>query len=159
VPFHRRSQFLNGRDLTGELVAAAKKRNMRVIARFSPDLNWGDALEAHPEWFKRDRQGKAIPHNEDDRLYETCTFTSYMTEHMPALMREVNSRYAIDGFFTNAWPPIGRMPECYCEACIGRSLRSAWSTCGRFGTRLQSRRGRTTCSLGTWAGRFRVGRI
>jgi hypothetical protein len=117
VPFHRRSQFLNGRDLTGELVAAAKKRNMRVIARFSPDLNWGDALEAHPEWFKRDRQGNAIPHNEDDRLYETCTFTSYMTEHMPALMREVNSRYAIDGFFTNAWPPIGRMPECYCEAC------------------------------------------
>ena len=53
------SQFLNGRDFTGELVAAAKKRNMRVIARFSPDLNWGDALEAHPEWFKRDKQGKS----------------------------------------------------------------------------------------------------
>jgi hypothetical protein len=117
VPFHRKSQFLNGRDLTGELVAAAKKRNMRVIARFSPDLNWGDALEAHPEWFKRTREGKAIPHSEDDRLYETCTFTGYMTEHMPALMREVNSRYAVDGFYTNAWPAIGKTPECYCAAC------------------------------------------
>ncbi len=40
-----------------------------------------------------------------------------MTEHMPAIMREVNSRYPIDGIFTNAWPPIGRMPECYCDAC------------------------------------------
>ncbi len=117
VPFHRRSQFLNGRDLTGELVAAAKKRNMRVIARFSPDLNWGDALEAHPEWFKRTRDGKPIPHSEDDRLYETCIFTSYMTEHMPAIMREVNSRYQVDGLFTNAWPTLGKMPECYCEAC------------------------------------------
>ena len=43
------------------------------------------------------REGKAIPHSEDNRLYETCIFTSYMTEHMPALMREVNSRYAVDG--------------------------------------------------------------
>jgi hypothetical protein len=48
VPFHKQSKFLNGRDFTGDLVAAAKKRNMRVIARFSPDLNWGDALQAHP---------------------------------------------------------------------------------------------------------------
>ncbi|MEO8735002.1 MAG: alpha-amylase family protein [Edaphobacter sp.] len=117
VPFHRRSKFLNGRDFTGELVAAAKKRNMRVIARFSPDLNWGDALQAHPEWFKRDKEGNPLPLKEDPRLYQTCMFTTYMTEHMPAIMREVNSRYAIDGLFTNAWPPLGRMPECYCNAC------------------------------------------
>jgi hypothetical protein len=117
VPFHRQSKFLNGRDFTGELVAAAKKRNMRVIARFSPDLNWGDALQAHPEWFRRDKQGNPIPAVEEPLLFNTCTFTTYMTEHVPALMREVNSRYDIDGLFTNAWPTIGRMPECYCEAC------------------------------------------
>src|SRR5579863_2965011 len=70
VPFHKQGKFLNGRDFTGELVAAAKKRNIRVIARFSPDLNWGDALEAHPEWFKRDKEGKPLVHSEDDRLYQ-----------------------------------------------------------------------------------------
>ena len=117
VPFHRRSKFLNGRDLTGELVAAAKKRNMRVVARFSPDLNWGDAIQAHPEWFRRDKLGNPIPAAEEPALYNTCIFTTYMTEHMPALMREVNTRYEIDGLFTNAWPIIGRMPECYCAAC------------------------------------------
>ena len=53
VKFHRHGKFLNGRDFFGECVAAAKKRNMRVVARMSPDLNWGDALEAHPEWAMR----------------------------------------------------------------------------------------------------------
>jgi len=53
VRFHRHGKFLNGRDFFGECVAAAKKRKMRVVARMSPDLNWGDALEVHPEWAMR----------------------------------------------------------------------------------------------------------
>jgi len=117
VPFHRPSPYLNGRDFTGELVAAAKKRNMHVIARFSPDLNWGDAVEAHPEWFRRDEEGRAVPAEEEPLLYHTCLFTTYMTEHIPAIMREVNSRYEIDGIFTNAWPYIGQLPPCYCDVC------------------------------------------
>ena len=48
VPFHKHGKFLNGRDFFGECAAAAKKRGMRVVARMSPDLNWGDALAAHP---------------------------------------------------------------------------------------------------------------
>jgi hypothetical protein len=119
VPFHRRSKFLNGRDFTGDLVRAAKKRGMRVIGRFSPDLNWGDALEAHPEWFRRDKEGKPITAEEEPQLFRTCMFTTYMTEHMSALFREVNSRYEVDGLFTNAWPDLGRLQECYCEVCKG----------------------------------------
>ena len=53
VPYHRRAKFLNGRDLFGECCEAAKKRGMRVIARTSPELNWGDALEALPEYTSR----------------------------------------------------------------------------------------------------------
>lgn len=117
VPFHRRSKFLNGKDFTGELVTAAKKHGMRVIARFSPDLNWGDALAAHPEWFRRDKNGKPVPAEEEPLLFHTCIFTTYMTEHMPAIFREVNRRYDVDGLFTNAWPDIGKLPECFCDAC------------------------------------------
>jgi Hypothetical glycosyl hydrolase 6/Beta-galactosidase trimerisation domain len=117
VPFHRRASFLNNRDLFGECCSAAKKRNMRVIARMSPDLNWEDALNAHPEWFKRDKQGNALKHEEDPRLYQTCMFTNYFTDYIPAIMREVNSRYDVDGIFTNAWPPLGQLPVCYCDQC------------------------------------------
>ena len=41
VKFHRHGKFLNGRDFFGECVAAAKKRNMRVVARMSPTSTGG----------------------------------------------------------------------------------------------------------------------
>src|SRR5690242_11997157 len=117
VPFHRKGKFLGSRDFFGECCAAAKKRGMHVIARMSPDLNWEDAVQAHPEWFQRDAQGNVVSHTEDRRLYRTCMFTSYMTDYVPEIMREVNGLYDIDGIFTNAWPPLGSMPVCYCEQC------------------------------------------
>ncbi|HEY1791862.1 MAG TPA: alpha-amylase family protein [Opitutaceae bacterium] len=117
VPFHRRSRFLGSRDLFGESTAAAKKRGIRVIARTSPDLNWEDATHAHPEWFMRGPEGKFIPASEEPRLFSTCTFTTYFTEHMPAIMREVKARYEIDGIFTNGWPSFNGPPVCYCDEC------------------------------------------
>jgi hypothetical protein len=117
VPYHRRAKFLGSRDFFGDCCSAAKKRNIRVIARMSPDLNWEEALKAHPEWFKRDLPGNPLRHDEDSRLYQTCMFTSYFTDYIPAIMREVNSRYEVDGIFTNAWPPIGHLPVCFCDQC------------------------------------------
>ncbi|MDR3699667.1 MAG: beta-galactosidase trimerization domain-containing protein [Candidatus Sulfopaludibacter sp.] len=117
VPFHRRGQFLGDRDFFGECCTAAKKRGIRVIARMSPDLNWEDAVQAHPEWFEKDAQGNAVRHNEDHRLFRTCMFSTYYTEFMTAIMREINQRYDVDGHYTNAWPPLGRPPACYCEQC------------------------------------------
>jgi hypothetical protein len=125
VPFHRRGKFLGDRDFFGDCCAAAKKRGIRVIARMSPDLQWEDALGPHPEWFERNSSGAFVRHTEDPQLYRTCMFTTYFTEHIPAIMREVNSRYDIDGIFTNAWPPLGRLPECFCDQC--RQLPAAGS--------------------------------
>jgi hypothetical protein len=122
VPFHKHGKFLNGRDFFGDCFRAAKKRGLRVLARMSPDLQWEDALKPHPEWFQRDAQGNFLAHTEDPRPYRTCMFSKYFSEHIPAIMREVNSRYDVDGIFTNGWPPLGRIPICYCDACkrVGR---------------------------------------
>jgi hypothetical protein len=117
VPYHRHAKYLGERDLFGDCCSAAKKRSIRVIARMSPDLNWGGAATAHPEWFQLDSQGNPVKHSEDPRLYRTCMFTPYMTDYIPAIMREVNSRYDVDGIFTNAWPPLGQPPVCYCAQC------------------------------------------
>ncbi|HUB34584.1 MAG TPA: alpha-amylase family protein [Bryobacteraceae bacterium] len=118
VPFHRKGKYLGNRDFFGECCAAAKKRGLHVIARMSPDLNWEDAVQAHPEWFERDARGNAVHHTEDPRLFRTCMFTSYMTDYMPAIMREINSLYDVDGLFTNAWPPLGSLPACHCAECV-----------------------------------------
>ena len=117
VQFHRHGKFLNGRDFFGECVAAARKRGMRVVARMSPDLNWGDALDAHPEWAMRDANGSVLFSGEDPRLFRTCMFTSYMDDYVPAIMREINSLYDVDCFYTNGWPPIGSLPNCHCAIC------------------------------------------
>jgi len=117
VPFHRRSQFLGDRDLFGACTAAAKKRGLRVIARMSPDLQWDDAIQPHPEWFMRDAGGGFLAHNEEPRLYKTCMFSTYFTEHMPAIMREVQAHYDVDALYTNGWPPLGGLPVCHCDQC------------------------------------------
>ena len=117
VAYHRRSEFLGSRDLLGEMVTATKKRNIRVVARM--DCNWGydDALKAHPEWFQRDRDGSARTHNESTWLYRTCMFSTFFSEQMPAIYREINNRYPVDGFFTNGWPSTGSLEVCHCENC------------------------------------------
>ena len=117
VKFHRWGKFLNGRDFFGECVAAARMRGLHVVARMSPDLNWGDALEAHPEWAMRHKDGSPQLSPEDPRLFKTCMFTSYMDDYVPAIMREVNSLYDVDCFYANGWPPLGSLPECHCAIC------------------------------------------
>jgi hypothetical protein len=117
VAFHRKAKFLGERDLLGDCCAAAKKRGMRVVARMSPDLNWDDALAAHPDWFERDENDAPRRSREDARLIRSCMFTGYMTEYIPAIIREVNSLYDIDAVYTNGWPPLGSLPVCHCSVC------------------------------------------
>jgi hypothetical protein len=117
VPFHRHGKFLKDRDFFGECVAAARKRNMRVVARMSPDLNWGDALEAHPEWAMRNKDGSPQFSGEEPRLFKTCMFSTYMDDYVPAIMHEINALYDVDCFYTNGWPPLGSLPECHCAVC------------------------------------------
>jgi len=117
VPFHRKGKFLGERDFFGDCCAAAKKRGIHVIARMSPDLNWEDAVQAHPEWFQRDAEGNAVHHTRIPDSSAPAWFTTYMTDYMPAIMREINSLYDVDGLYTNAWPPLGALPVCYCDQC------------------------------------------
>jgi len=117
VPLHHRSQYLGSRDLFGDMVAAAKGRNIRVVARM--DCNWayGEALLARPEWFERNRDGSARVNGDSLWLYKTCMFSSYFTEQMPAIYREINQGYPVDGFFTNGWPGTGSLEVCWCDNC------------------------------------------
>src|SRR2546423_917906 len=117
VPYHHRSEFLGTRDLFGEMVAAMKKRGIRALARMDCNLAYEDALKAHPEWFERNSDGSPRPHTESPWLFATCMFSAYFSEQMPAIYREINQHYEVDGFFTNGWPSTGAPRVCYCENC------------------------------------------
>ncbi len=114
IPFYKRSPFLNGRDLFGECVTAAKDRGLRVYGRMSPDIQWTDPklLEAHPLWFRRTKEGALQP--SAPGLAFTCQFGGNFAELQPAILHELNQRYDIDGIYMNGWPTV---QVCYCENC------------------------------------------
>ena len=117
VPYHHRSQFLGSRDLFGDFTKAAKARGIRVVARLDCNYAYEEALKAHPEWFVRRADGQPGTHSESPWLYQTCMFSTYFSEQIPAIIREVNSLYDVDGYFTNGWPGTGRPPACSCDVC------------------------------------------
>ena len=117
VPYHHRSEFLGVRDLFGEMVAAMKRRRIRAVARMDCNLAYENALQAHPEWFERNQDGSPRRHGESPWLFATCMFSTYFSEQMPAIYREINQHYPVDGFFTNGWPSTGALRVCYCESC------------------------------------------
>lgn len=117
VPYHHRSQFLGSRDLFGESVAAARRHDLRVVARMDPNYAYEDAFKAHPEWFECNKDGSARRHAECPWLYKTCLFSPYFSEQIPAIYRELNSRYAPDAFYTNGWPGTEALGVCHCPNC------------------------------------------
>jgi hypothetical protein len=117
VPYQHRSEFLGSRDLFGDMATAARKRDIRVVARMDCNFAFEEAFQAHPEWFQYNADGSPRKHAECPWLYATCMFGTYFTEQMPAIYREMNQSHAPDGFYTNGWPSTGPLEICHCLNC------------------------------------------
>jgi hypothetical protein len=114
VPLHKPSQFLNGRDLFGELCRAAHEDGLAVFARMDSNRASEEFYKAHPDWFAVDVNGR--PHRAND-LYVTCVNGPYYNEHIPAILREIIELYHPEGFTDNSWSGLERSTPCYCENC------------------------------------------
>lgn len=119
LPYHHKSQYLGDRDLFGDFAKAAKARGIRVVARLDCNYAWEEAWKAHPEWFERNADGEPVRHDQSPWLYKTCMYSAYFTEQMPAIIREINALYDVDGFFTNGWPGAEGPSPCRCSECRG----------------------------------------
>jgi len=120
VPLHRQAQFLEGRDLFGDLCRAAREEGMAVFARMDSNRAHEDFYKAHTDWFAIDGSGK--PYKAGD-LFITCVNSPYYNEHIPSILTEVAQLYNPEGFTDNSWSGLGRDTICYCENCK-RSFRS-----------------------------------
>ncbi len=49
----------------------------------------------------------------------TCIFSDHYAKQQPAIIRELNANYEIDGVYMNGWPT---MQVCYCENCAGSAI-------------------------------------
>jgi putative glycosyl hydrolase-like family 6 (GHL6) protein len=113
-PLHHRAEFLNGRDLFGELTKAAHDDGLFVMARMDSNRTAEDFFQAHPDWFARDADGR--PHRAADK-YIACINSPYYSEYLPAVLREIVERSHPDGFTDNSWAGLGRESICYCGNC------------------------------------------
>jgi hypothetical protein len=119
-PLHHRAEFLNGRDLYGELAKAAHDDGLIVMARMDSNRTAEDFYRAHPDWFTRNASGE--PYRAADK-YITCINSPYYDEYLPDVLREIIERSHPEGFTDNSWAGMGRASICYCENCE-RKFRS-----------------------------------
>ena len=113
-PLHRRAEFLNGRDLYGELVQAAHEDGLVVLARMSSNCAGEEFFRAHPDWFARQQSGEPY---RAAHYYVTCINGPYYDEYMPSILEEIIERTHPEGFFDAFWVGLPRDSICYCENC------------------------------------------
>jgi Hypothetical glycosyl hydrolase 6 len=116
-PLHHRAEFLNGRDLFGELTKAAHDDGIFVMARMDSNRAAEDFFQAHPDWFTRDANGR--PYRAADK-YIACINSAYYDEYLPDILREIVERSHPDGFTDNSWSGMGRESICFCDNCARR---------------------------------------
>jgi hypothetical protein len=88
-PLHHRAEFLNGRDLYGDLTKAAHDDGLAVLARMDSNRTAEDFYRAHPDWFSRNASGEPI--RAADK-YVTCINSPYYDEYLPAVLTEIVER-------------------------------------------------------------------
>jgi hypothetical protein len=113
-PLHHRAEFLNGRDLYGELTKAAHEDGLIVMARMDSNRTAEDFYRAHPDWFTRNASGE--PYRAADK-YITCINSPYYDDYLPDVLREIIERSHPEGFTDNSWAGMGRANICYCDNC------------------------------------------
>ena len=114
IPLHRQAEFLDGRDLFGELCNAAHDEKLAVFARMDSNRAHEEFYKAHPDWFAVNAQGNPYKAGE---LYITCVNGLYYNQHIPAILTEIASLYHPEGFTDNSWSGLGRDSICYCDNC------------------------------------------
>ena len=121
-PLHHRAEFLEGRDLYGELAKAAHDDGLAVLARMDCNRTAEDFYRAHPDWFARQSSGQ--PYRAEDK-YVTCVNSPYYDEYIPSVLQEIIERSHPEGFADNSWSGLGRDSICYCDNCTRKFRASA----------------------------------
>lgn len=112
VPYHDIDPEIGQRDLLGEIVAQAHAHNLHVIAQVVFSKAREEVWLAHPDWFQRSDDGQLV---RDGDYYLTCPLGGYQNADFALpVLREILSRYAVDGLHLNT---IGFADHCHCSSC------------------------------------------
>lgn len=97
-------------DFVGDVLASAQRKGIRTIVRMDISKCAPEAIENNPEWLSYREDGS--PHLVWE-MPQTCATGDFWQVENFAILDEMLSRYAIDGFFYN-FLNVGR---CHCNRC------------------------------------------
>ncbi len=115
LEYQRVSPWLHGRDLTGDIVAAAHENGIAAVPMIDLAMLPAHAYAAHPEWACVKPDG--TPAMQADELYASCPMGGYVREYARKMVAELVERYDVDGMkFGGGSYGFSRQP-CHCDAC------------------------------------------
>jgi hypothetical protein len=122
LALQRISPWLEGRDLTGDLIEAAHRYGIKAI----PMIDLGQlpeaAYAAHPEWAALDAQGRPVP-AADGALYRACPLGGFIRDYSREMVAEMAERYPLDGVKFGGGSYGFGATVCHCPACQERYPR------------------------------------
>ncbi|MBD3241538.1 MAG: family 10 glycosylhydrolase [Chitinivibrionales bacterium] len=115
LEYQRISPWLDGRDLTGDIIATAHEHGIAAVPMIDLAMLPTHAYNAHPEWACRKPDGTPAMQAED--LYASCPMGGYVREYAREMVAELVARYDVDGMkFGGGSYGFSRQP-CHCDAC------------------------------------------
>jgi Uncharacterized protein conserved in bacteria len=91
------SPYMKG-DFFGELLRRCHENGIRVIARFDFSKTHEKFYQTHPQWYSKSIGGEPIRYND---TVATCVNGEYQQECSLEIIREVITKYPVDGIFFN----------------------------------------------------------
>lgn len=119
LPLQARNPYLT-RDLTGDMLEAARSEGLRMLGRYDLSKGTRIAYEAHPEWFVHNAAGEPQEYN---GTYQACVNGGWARDYAHRILEESLARYDLDGVFFNmtGYQPVdysGRYRGiCHCRNC------------------------------------------
>ena len=125
-PLQHQADFLNGRDLYGEVCKAAHDDGLAVLARMDSNRTSEEFYRAHPDWFCRDSSGN--PYRAADK-FVTCVNSAYYEEYLPDVMREIIDRSHPRGSPTTVGAACGETVSATAKTARTNSARKSGARC------------------------------
>lgn len=119
LEFQYRNPYMEG-DFFGTLIEKCHQNGIRVIARFDFSKTHESIYERHKEWFTKSIHGEPVRYHD---TVAACVNGKYQQECTLEILREVITRYPVDGVFFNMFGYQTRdysnnyVGICQCDSC------------------------------------------